>query len=160
MDKSKKKLIESLSIAFAFLLTSIVLYIMPDFIGNQIVTRSIGVIFGLIGVAGLMVELTNMKKNSNEEFKSAMQDMAVGIFLGVIILLLLYFFSNWFVHLIVTLLMIFAIYGTFSSILKMLILTDFSKRHIFIKLPIILLNIAIFTLTILQLLQIFKVIDK
>jgi len=93
MDKSKEKLIEGLSIAFAFLLTSIVLYIVPDFIGNQIVTRSIGVIFGFIGIAGLMVELTNMKKNSNEEFKSAMGHMAVGIFLGIIILLLLYFFK-------------------------------------------------------------------
>ncbi|MGG3662080.1 hypothetical protein [Bacillus gobiensis] len=158
MDESKKKLIEGTSLFLSFLITSIVLYFIPDFIGNQIVTRSIGIIFGLIGIMGFMVELTNLRISSNEEVKSSLMDMAVCVFLSIIIFLLLYFFKNWFVHLTVTLLMLLSIYAGLRSIIKLIILTDLLKRNIFIKLPVIILNIAIFALTILQLLQIFKVI--
>ncbi|ALC80436.1 hypothetical protein [Bacillus gobiensis] len=158
MDESKKKLIEGTALFLSFLITSIVLYFIPDFIGNQIVTRSIGIIFGLIGIMGFTVELTNLRISSNEEIKSALMDMVVGLFLGIIIFLLLYFFANWFVHIVVTLLMLLAIYAALRSVIKLIFLTDFLNRNILIKLPVIILNIAIFTLTLLQVLQIFKVI--
>lgn len=159
MEEAKKKLIEGVSLSLSLLMTSIILYFIPDFLGYQLVTRSIGVILGLIGILGFTAELTNMKY-SNEEFKSALKDLSVAIFLGVLIFILLTIFSNWFTNLLVTTLMLIAFYAVFRSILKMIILTDFTKRNMIVKLPLVILNLAVFTLTILQLLQIFKVIEK
>ena len=160
MEDTKKKLIEGIALALAFLFTSIFLYIYPEFIGNQLVTRSIGVFFGLMGTMFFLSQLTNIDFSTNKEIKSAISDIIVGLVVGVIILLLLYFFTNWLVHLIVTLLMLLTLFGFLRGIITILTSIDFSKGNRLIKLPVIILNIAIFTLTILQLLQIFKVIGK
>ncbi|MBU0941646.1 MAG: hypothetical protein KKD36_09475 [Bacteroidetes bacterium] len=160
MDDTKKKLIEGVALSLAFLLTSMFLYSYPEFIGNQIVTRSIGVVFGVLGIMFFLSQLTNIDFNNNKEIKSAISDISVGLVIGIIILLLLYFFSNWFVNLIVTILLLLTLFGVLRGIIIIISTIDFSKGNRLIKLPVIILNIAIFSLTILQLLQIFKVIDK
>lgn len=160
MEESKKKTIEGTALAIALLIISIFLYLYPNFIGAQLVTRSIGVIFGLFGVLFFLSELTNISFSKNKILKSAISDITLGAFFGIIIFILIYFFTNWFVHLIVTFLMIFALFGVLKGIITILVSIDFSKGNRVAKIPVIILNIAIFTLTILQLLQIFKVIDE
>lgn len=160
MGETRKKSIEGLALSLSFLITSIILYVVPDFIGHQLITRSIGVVLGIIGVMGFILELSKVSSNSNEEIKNARRELGVAIFLGVLIFILLYFFTNWFIHLIVTFLILLSLYGGIKSIITIIVLTDFSKRKVLHKIPVIVLNMAIFTLTILQLLQIFKVIEK
>lgn len=159
MDEAKKNLIDGISLSTTFLGTSFFLYFNPDFIGLPIVARSIGVILGLIGLMGFMVELSKLNTaNTNEEVKKAREDLGIGIFIAVLMLTILYFFSYWWVHLLVIVLMLLAIYAIIRGFVTLIVLYDWSNRSFLTKLPVIILNIAIFVLTILQLLQIFKVI--
>lgn len=157
MDDAKKKLIEGVSLFLAFFVISFFLYINPDFIGSAIVTRSVGLVCGIIGLMGFMTELNNLRIE-NQEVKGAIQDMVMAVFLGVIIFVILYFTSHWIWNSIAIFLMLLAVYAAIRSIFKLIILTDFSNRSFILKIPVIVLNIAVFTLTVLQLLQIVKII--
>ncbi|KQU57716.1 hypothetical protein RKD55_000783 [Rossellomorea marisflavi] len=159
MSEKYESPLNGIALAMSFLLTSMVLYLAPEFIGTQLITRSLGVILGFIGFLGFIVELSKTSLN-NEKVKDGIWDIVSGIFLGSLIFLLLLYFSNWIVNLIVLFLMLFGIYGTLRGIFKLIALLDFTKSNIFRKLPLLILNLAIFTLTILQLLQIFKVINE
>ncbi len=109
-----------------------VLYLAPEFIGTQLITRSLGVILGFIGFLGFIVELSKTSLN-NEKVKDGIWDIVSGIFLGSLIFLLLLYFSNWIVNLIVLFLMLFGIYGTLRGIFKLIALLDFTKSNIFRK---------------------------
>jgi hypothetical protein len=159
MSDSTKGFIDGLSLSLAFLISSIVLYFVPDFIWHPLITRSLGVLMGIIGILGFLVEL-NKTPIKNPEVKEALREVGAGLFIGVIIIFLLYFFTNGLIHLIITFLMVLSIYGTLKGVFKLVVATEFSKANVFQKIPLIVLNIAIFTLTIMQLLQIFKIVGK
>ncbi|WP_277679561.1 hypothetical protein [Gracilibacillus dipsosauri] len=160
MEESKKKMIDGISVSLSFLITSIILYLYPEFVGSQIVTSSIGVFLGIMGILFFLVQVSSLELGVDKKgFKDALNDIFVALFMAVIIFTLLLFFNNWLVHLIVLFMMLLTFFGFLRGLFTILSLIDYSKKSFISKLPMIILNLAIFTLTILQLLQIFKVID-
>ncbi|KOY81301.1 hypothetical protein I6G82_02580 [Lysinibacillus macroides] len=93
--EDKIKIAEGISLALAFFICSILLYLNPTFLGNEFITSLIGVVLGFIGIVGFLLEISKVFK---ESLKSAILDVGVAFFLGIIVVLLHYFFSNSFVN--------------------------------------------------------------
>ena len=141
----------------SLLKSSIVLYLNPDFLGNRTITSIVGIVFGVIGFYQLIIELSN---SANPLLKDAQNDIGAAALIGIILFLLHYFFSHWAVNIVIIFLLVCVSYAFLRGLLKiMLVVQDYQINYL-LKVPIVILNLAIFTLTILQLLQIFKVIEK
>lgn len=153
--ENRLKIADGIALSLSFLLCSLYLYFNPEFIGNPIITRTIGVILGFIGIIGFLTELS---KATDESLKDATNNIFAGCFVGMVIFGLMYFFSNWFVNILVIILALLGMYGFLKGVAQILVTTWSSGGNVVIKLPVLLLNGAIFALTFLQILQIFKLV--
>ncbi|WP_413380314.1 hypothetical protein [Alkalihalobacillus sp. 1P02AB] len=153
VEKSEAdKLIEGIAIALAFLIISFYLYLNPSFLTWPILTNGIGAFFGIVGLMGFLLELGKI----NMKFESGIKDIVAGFFVGVIVFLLIYFTDNLYVNLLVVFLSIIVIYGIISGFIKIVKSFVESNTNIFLRIPVIILNVAIFVLTILQLVEIIN----
>nr|WP_039809883.1 hypothetical protein [Jeotgalibacillus malaysiensis] len=151
--KNSKTILEGIALALSFVVTSLFLYLVPEFIGNQIFTRSIGVFLGILGLLIILSSISiNMK---NVKLNEGLKDIGVAIFLGVILFPIHYFFSHWFVNLIIVFFIVVMLYGFFRGMIVIIIESRTGNKINFGKLSFIILNIAIFVLTIMQLIEIF-----
>ncbi|WP_052125294.1 hypothetical protein [Lysinibacillus boronitolerans] len=153
--EDKIKIVEGISVALAFFICSILLYLNPTFLGNEFITSLIGAVLGFIGIVGFLLEISKVFK---ESLKSAIIDVGVALFFGTILVLLHYFFSNIFVNWVIIILLLIVIYGFFRGVLKIVILSNFNGKNILLKVPLLLLNLSVFTVSILQILKMFKIL--
>ncbi len=91
--EDKIKIVEGISVALAFFICSILLYLNPTFLGNEFITSLIGAVLGFIGIVGFLLEISKVFK---ESLKSAIIDVGVALFfrnhLSIITLFLLKYF--------------------------------------------------------------------
>lgn len=153
--EDKIKIAEGISVALAFFLCSILLYLNPTFLGNEFITSFTGALLGFIGIVGFLLEISKVFK---ESLKSAISDVGVALFLGIIVILLHYFFSNIFVNWVIILLLLIVMYGFFRGVFKIVLLFNFNGKNILLKIPLLLLNLSVFTVSILQILKMFKIL--
>ncbi|WP_053367833.1 hypothetical protein [Bacillus sp. FJAT-27245] len=158
MDDQKMKFLDGIALALALLICSIILYLNPLFLGHKTVTSIVGILFGVIGFAGFMQELSRTSKN--EILKSGQIDIASAAVIGVLAIVIHYYFSHWAVNILIIFFLLMAFYGFFRGMLKVLLILRENRTNWVLKIPMVILHLAVFTLTTLQLLQILKVIDK
>lgn len=155
IDKNKSVL-EGISLGVAFLLVSGFLYLNPSFLFSEIVSYSTGTVLGFIGIMGVLVEIGKI----NNIYDEATKYIGVGLLTGIAGYILYYFVSNTIVNFIVLFLALLTIYSLLLGMLKVIeiILNQKSVKNSLIKLSVFVLNLLIFILTFLQLLEIVKVI--
>ena len=153
--EDKIKIAEGISVALAFFLCSVLLYLNPTFLDNEFTTRLTGAILGFIGIVGFLIEISKVFK---ESLKSAISDVGVALFVGIIVVLLRYFFTNTLVNWIIVFLLLFVFLGFFRGIFKILLLSNINGKNILLKIPLLILNLAVFTVSILQILNMFKIL--
>lgn len=153
--EDKIKIAEGISVALAFFLCSVLLYLNPTFLGSEFTTSLTGVVLGFIGIVGFLIEISKVFK---ESLKSAISDVGTSLFLGIVVVLLRYFFSNIFVNWIIVFLLLMLLYGFFKGVLKIVLLSNFNGKNILLKIPLLLLNLSVFTVSILQILKMFKIL--
>jgi hypothetical protein len=153
--ENRLKIAEGIALSLSLLLCSLYLYLNPDFIGQPIITRTVGAILGFIGIIGFLSELS---KATDESLKKPINEIMASLIIGLVIFSLMYFFTNWFVNIIVIILAVVGLFGFLRGVAHILLLTWMPGGNNVIKLPVLLLNAAIFALTLLQILQIFKLI--
>lgn len=161
MDIKLIKFIDGVALFLSFLIISICLYFYPDFLGHQIATRIVSILMGVMGILGFTVEMSNYDWKSNKkELKKPIGEIIVAFAIFAPFAVLDYLVAHWIVNWIITLVGLFCLYAFLAGVIKIFVLIDFKKGKLIVKLPVLTLNLAVFLLTILQLLQIFKVIDK
>ncbi len=148
--EEKLKVSEGVSIALAFFISSLVLYFNPTFLGNEFATSLTGALFGMIGIAGFLLEIS---KVMHESMKQAYSDLGIATFFGLPMVLLLYFFSNTVVNVIAIVLLIFTLYAFFRGVSRIIILSEFNGKNIIYKIPLLLLNLSVFSVSVMQIIN-------
>ncbi|RFB11482.1 hypothetical protein DZB84_20685 [Bacillus sp. HNG] len=151
----EEKVIEGIALGIAFLCLSAFLYMKPDFLGYELISNIVGAFFGLFGLVGVLTEI----RKTQEEIGEAVMEIGVAIFLGTISFVLMYFFSNVFVNIVILLLFLFTIYAALSGTFKIIKMQLKKNTNILLKIPMAILNVLIFALTVLQILQIVETIN-
>lgn len=157
-DKSKEQsLLEGLALWFSFTFTSIVIYLGYLDIGNDGTSKAVAIIIGIIGVVGLSIEVDKL---SGGDSSIGLSNLGIGLLMGVIYLTVEEFTNHWLINIILILVLIFTFYGILLGIFMtfrfMLKSGDSWKKVVFIKLPVIIGQLAAFSLTILQIYQVVR----
>ncbi|WP_088033815.1 hypothetical protein [Evansella clarkii] len=147
-----EKIIEGIALSIVFLSLSILLYINPDFFEMHVITHTIGAILGLIGLIGFTIEISKTRFKITE----GISEFVTGIILSIIPLLLLFHFYVWYVNILSLFIGMFALYGLFLGLIKIINQFVRNEANIFIKIPALLLNGSIFILTLLQIIEIIS----
>lgn len=155
----EEKIKEGTALATSFLAVSVFLYITPDYFKIHNITKIVSIVFGIIGVIGLSLELNKLNSNSK---KLGLDNLGVGLGLGSIWALIYYYYPIWWVNILTFPLLILTLYGIILGIIEVIsaILTKEKsiKTTFLVKLPVAIAQVAGFILTVLQLLQIVKII--
>jgi len=154
-ENKKNDFIEGLSVGTSFLTVSLFVYLRPEFLYNTLLSHVIGLIVGIVGFIGIMIELN--KKNKN--YREGADDITIGGIIIIIIILLNKYLHFFVVHLVILILLFLAVYGILLGIFKMLKnVYKQGKKAIIFKIPIFIMNCCVFILTILQLIKILNLI--
>ena len=62
MDDNKNSFLNGMSVALSFIILSVILFFIPNYYGTTIATRIVCVAFGLIGIFGLLNEISKFYK--------------------------------------------------------------------------------------------------
>ena len=155
-DKNDNSTNNAISLGITFVIISSFLYLNPEFLGINLVSYIIGSVMGVVGFFGMVLVVDKLDKKFNE----AINNIAISIFFGLIVYAIYYFFSNIIINIILLFLSIFVIFAFVSGVLQIVqvIVLEHDIKQSSIKISVFVLNLLIFILTILQILQIFKII--
>ncbi|MDY0396796.1 hypothetical protein ACFSMW_14720 [Virgibacillus halophilus] len=150
-------MINGLALGITFVIVSGFLYYYPSFLYFEVASYITGASLGIIGLVGMLSEIGKM---IDKQYKDALRDVSSAVALGIIVFVLYYYFSNRIVNIIILILSIALMFGFLRGVLRIfyIIINQQNLRNSFIRLSIFILNLMIFTLTILQILQIIKII--
>ena len=156
----EEDIINGISIALAFLGVAVFLYLSPVYLGNSIVSLVCSIILGVVGIAGLGIELNKL---SSKPKGLGFDNLGIGLIFIIIWSLLYYYFNITWVNIFGLLFLIFGTYGTFRGVISVFynLLTDNNdskKIKWVVKLPVFIAQLAGFVLTILQILEVIKIV--
>ncbi|OBZ14641.1 hypothetical protein A8L34_12020 [Bacillus sp. FJAT-27264] len=157
----KENIQHGIAIALSFLVSSFLLFLLPVYLFNNAITYFVSILFAIIGVGGLGIELNKLSSNPKG---LGLDNLGIGLVLGTIWTIFYYYFNLWWINLIILPLMLLGCYGIILGIINIFdnLFSSFSspeksKGKFFIKLPVVIAQLAGFILTIMQILQIFKI---
>lgn len=134
--------------AFIFILGF--LYLNPDYLGNRVVNGMISTLSGIIGIVGLTVELSKLMKKID-----GLIDLGSGCFFIVIWQVI---YDNWnyaFLNFLILFFLFFGVYGILNGVAKIIeSIRSSSAAFSFKSIGIMTANLAVFLLTVLQIVQI------
>ena len=134
--------------AFIFILGF--LYLNPDYLGNRVVNGMISTLSGIIGIVGLTVELSKLMKKID-----GLIDLGSGCFFIVIWQVI---YDNWnyaFLYFLILFFLFFGVYGILNGVAKIIeSIRSSSAIFSFKSIGIMTANLAVFLLTVLQIVQI------
>ena len=134
--------------AFIFILGF--LYLNPDYLGNRVVNGMISTLSGIIGIVGLTVELSKLMKKID-----GLIDLGSGCFFIVIWQVI---YDNWnyaFLNFLILFFLFFGVYGILNGVAKINeSIRSISDTFSFKSIGIMTANLAVFLLTVLQIVQI------
>ena len=134
--------------AFIFILGF--LYLNPDYLGNRVVNGMISTLSGIIGIVGLTVELSKLMKKID-----GLIDLGSGCFFIVIWQVI---YDNWnyaFLYFLILFFLFFGVYGILNGVAKIIeSIRSSSATFSFKSIGIMTANLAVFLLTVLQIVQI------
>ena len=137
-----------ISEAFIFILGF--LYLNPDYLGNRVVNGMISTLSGIIGIVGLTVELSKLMKKID-----GLIDLGSGCFFIVIWQVI---YDNWnyaFLNFLILFFLFFGVYGILNGVAKIIeSIRSSSATFSFKSIGIMTTNLAVFLLTVLQIVQI------
>ena len=137
-----------ISEAFIFILGF--LYLNPDYLGNSVVNGMISTLSGIIGIVGLTVELSKLMKKID-----GLIDLGSGCFFIVIWQVI---YDNWnyaFLNFLILFFLFFGVYGILNGVAKIIeSIRSSSATFSFKSIGIMTANLAVFLLTVLQIVQI------
>ncbi len=161
-EKSQKeKDQDGIALALTFLIASLFLYLFPTYFKIEFITLSISILFAIIGVFGLGIEINRLSSNPNG---IGLDNLGIGVGIFAIWIIFFYYFNIWWVNILIFPVLIFGIYGTILGIMN-IIFSLFSdpkesmKVKLSVKLPVVIAQLAGFALTLMQILQILKIIE-
>ena len=148
MKKEDKWNCICISGAFIFILGF--LYLNPDYLGNRVVNGMISTLSGIIGIVGLTVELSKLMKKID-----GLIDLRSGCFFIVIWQVI---YDNWnyaFLNFLILFFLFFGVYGILNGVAKIIeSIRSSSATFSFKSIGIMTANLAVFLLTVLQIVQI------
>jgi|SRR5690625_1438205 len=155
-----EKIQGGIALAFAFLASSLVLYLFPSYFKVEIITYCICIILAIIGVAGLGIELNKLSTNPKG---IGLDNLGIGIGLFAVWIIFFYYYDLWWINVLIFPLLLFGIYGTVLGIVNIVFFlfsnpNESLKVKLSIKLPVVIAQFAGFVLSIMQILQILKII--
>ena len=134
--------------AFIFILGF--LYLNPDYLGNRVVKGMISTLSVIIGIVGLTVELSKLMKKID-----GLIDLGSGCFFIVIWQVI---YDNWnyaFLNFLILFFLFFGVYGILNGVAKIIeSIRSSSATFSFKSIGIMTANLAVFLLTVLQIVQI------
>ena len=137
-----------ISEAFIFILGF--LYLNPDYLGNRVVNGMISTLSGIIGIVGLTVELSKLMKKID-----GLIDLGSGCFFIVIWQVI---YDNWnyaFLNFLILFFLFFGVYVILNGVAKIIeSIRSSSATFSFKSIGIMTANLAVFLLTVLQIVQI------
>ncbi|WP_368900610.1 hypothetical protein [Oceanobacillus oncorhynchi] len=157
-NKSKDPVVEKLNgiaVALSLLIISTFLYMYPEYLGINIISNIIGTILGIIGLVGFILEIGKFDEDFSEGFKY----LGVGIFLTLIIIICLIFLQYFFVRIIILFLGLLSIYSLLLGVFYIvyIVINKTDKKQSIKGVLAATLNVLIFVLTVLQLLEILNI---
>lgn len=160
--KTKTEQIQSgIALASTFLLMSFFFFLYPSYFEIETVTYIIGIIFAIIGIMGLGIELNKIGSSPKG---IGFDNLGIGIGLLVIWILAFYYFNIWWVNAFISPIMLLGVYAILLGILN-IFYSLFSnpqesiKVKLTMKLPVVITQFAGFLLTIMQILQLLKILE-
>lgn len=156
-DDEKEKVIKDFSTYAALLVGSLFLYLNPDFFGYTLISYSVGMICGIIGLLGFIIELSRI----SDFFYQLSKEIVVSFGLLVLIIILIPF-DNIFINIIVFLLILAFTYSISSNFMKtvgIILHENTTLKKFLAKAPMAILNILIFILTTMQIFQIVQIFE-
>lgn len=153
-ESGQQSILNGLALGVTFVIVSSFLYFNPGYLYYDIVSYIVGAIFGLLGFIGLILEVSKI----DEQYKKSIDYIGVSILIGMILYSIGYFISNFIMNLILILFWILPIFGLLLGIFQIikLIVNEKTIKKALTKLSVFTLNIVIFILTVLQILQVLK----
>lgn len=158
LNKSESKIKDMKSgivLVITLFMTSGFLYFNPLYLGNEIISYLVILIFLCIGIIGLGIELNKLGEN---KVKLGFDGLGLGLAFGLIWLVVYYYFGNLISNLITSPFLIIGIYGVADGFADILIILFSSKKELFIKLPIIIAQITAFIAAIFTILNILGIV--
>lgn len=148
--------IHGLAVGVTFLVISGFLYLNPSYLFMEIISYIIGTIVGVVGLISMLAVIGNIDK----KFNDSLSYITFSILLGVIIYSIYFFASNIVVNIVVLLFSFLVVYMFLDGFFQIvyLVATEHNIKKSSVKISVFILNLLIFTLTVLQILQIFEVI--
>jgi hypothetical protein len=114
--ESKKKILEGIAVAFGLLTGGLLLYFIPNFLGNKTITLIVSICLLILAIVGFSNEISKTIDKS--------YDFTANVVMGGIVIIgafsLHYYFSTWWVNLISLILFMIGIYGLVLGIMQFL----------------------------------------
>jgi len=115
-EHESKKILEGIAVAFGLLTGGLLLYFIPNFLGNKTITLIVSICLLILAIVGFSNEISKTIDKS--------YDFTANVVMGGIVIIgafsLHYYFSTWWVNLISLILFMRGIYGLVLGIMQFL----------------------------------------
>ena len=151
MKKERKW--DGVALAGSFILVVIFLSVNSDYLGHELISRIVAIIFGILGIGGMTSELSNI---INKKVDGIM-DLVVGTIILILWGGIYYYWDYPVVNFFLLFLLLLGFYGVLIGIAKMIESIKTATITWTIKqMAIVIANCSVFILTILQIIQIIR----
>ncbi|OTY31097.1 MULTISPECIES: hypothetical protein [Bacillus cereus group] len=114
-QEDTKKILEGIAVAFAFLVVGLVLYFIPDYLGNKYVTLVVSIILLTIAIIGFSIEISKTLNGSS--------DFTINIVLGGLFVTaaytLHYYFPIWWINILGLIILLMGVYAVVLGMMKL-----------------------------------------
>lgn len=114
-EHESKKILEGIAVAFGLLTGGLLLYFIPDFLGNKTITLIVSICLFIFAIVGFSNEISKTIDKS--------YDFTSNVVIGGIVIVgafsLHYYFSSWWLNLISLILFMVGIYGLVLGIMQL-----------------------------------------
>ncbi|KZD40802.1 hypothetical protein B4083_1868 [Bacillus cereus] len=124
-QENTKKILEGIALAFAFLVVGLVLYFIPDYLGNKIITLVVSIIFLVIAIIGFSVEISKTLNGGSSDF--TMNVVLGGLFVTGAYALY-YYFPVWWVNVIGLVILLFGAYALVLGMMQLVTYVSSGNR--------------------------------
>jgi len=108
---------DGLSLSFAFLLSGLLSFLLPNFLGNEVATNCLVFVLIMIGLLGLGIEMNKLNKSKKKFIDS---DFVIGFVLIMVWIFTYHFFEDPMLNFLYLSVFFFGVFGISRSILRLI----------------------------------------